>query len=735
MVMHAAAVRRAAAALLLLLVGSRTDQAATQSVGEGAPPPPELSRRLLVIRMQTEDSFLYAQQSEANLQAWCDGCSKFGWRCEYRLFRSVPVARVGHHPGFARFFAARQAMLHHHRGYESAPDRNLTWISDGEDDDVAPYAGQPSLDNSRYSVVLFVDPDVAFVGVSSPEAIFDALWASYDRGNQVAPLAFFGDEQGNVDAGCFMMRPDIISADGQAARSYRRACDVLNALDQYQPDPLAPVAEAYQTSGGHQSAGFKEHLAASPNGPTATTLPFAQGQVALFHLEYANARAQIHIEASSPSSSAVFLRDLNLTACSNSFRASQESLMVRYSGVCSVIELAQHFKTLNREKSMPAPPIGAENPFIPVLGLVAYGEEHNRKETSHFLRSLFVHRSLPLKIIIIGDTIGLQTLFDVMANHALVDLLDERDEIRLINMDVLFRWLEIERLIHAHTKQRHPRLFIKLFTHELFPHLSKIMMLDNDLLVLDDIKNLWAEFDHFKIENIVSMTIDQSNRWYYRFQDPSDEIYSPGWVGLANRCGVNGGIQLWHNDNLRRTQPNWSYMAVKLTHTGAHRSASDLQYFGILQEQDLLNVAIIDNPQMWKPLDCVWNYLPKTVGPHGGHITETVDGTLSTFIDRCHAHVAHSAEQPELFGCSCGRKVRILHFVGMTKESNPQAHLLFQFWGHAPLDQLRMVAQQNLDARDDPGAGTGAVRLFVETAADAHQHSRPEDFVSESVAI
>ena len=61
-----------------------------------------------------------------------------------------------------------------------------------------------------------------------------------------------------------------------------------------------------------------------------------------------------------------------------------------------------------------------------------------------------------------------------------------------------------------------------------------------------------------------------------------------------------------------------------------------------------------------------------------------------------------------------------MHFVGATKKSNQHAHLLFQFWGHAPLDQLSMIAQQNVNAQDDPSAGTGAVRKPTPTyfAAD-----------------
>ena len=63
-----------------------------------------------------------------------------------------------------------------------------------------------------------------------------------------------------------------------------------------------------------------------------------------------------------------------------------------------------------------------------------------------------------------------------------------------------------------------------------------------------------------------------------------------------------------------------------------------------------------------------------THGPSGGHVTQIAECTMSTFIDRCVAETV----QEELFGCSCGRRVRITHFVGSTKRSNPQAKLLFQ---------------------------------------------------------
>ena len=43
----------------------------------------------------------------------------------------------------------------------------------------------------------------------------------------------------------------------------------------------------------------------------------------------------------------------------------------------------------------------------------------------------------------------------------------------------------------------------------------------------------------FGEEQLLSMAVDQSDRYYYRLQDASDEVHSPGWVGVPHRVGVN----------------------------------------------------------------------------------------------------------------------------------------------------------------------------------------------------
>ena len=152
-------------------------------------------------------------------------------------------------------------------------------------------------------------------------------------------------------------------------------------------------------------------------------------------------------------------------------------------------------------------------PGVPVLALVAYGAQHQYRETSHFYRSMWAHRSPsspPLRVVVLGDADGLRAVVDVVQSSVGVTGLREAGvTMSLVNMDCMVQWRAIEMAIHPNTKLRHPRLFIKLFTHDLFPHLSKVLLLDNDLVIFADLAELWLEFDDFSEHQLVSMSVDQ----------------------------------------------------------------------------------------------------------------------------------------------------------------------------------------------------------------------------------
>jgi len=232
-------------------------------------------------------------------------------------------------------------------------------------------------------------------------------------------------------------------------------------------------------------------------------------------------------------------------------------------------------------------------------------------------------------------------------------------------------------------------LFLKILAAELIPDAEHLIVLDPDVLVLDDVAALWATFRSFGPHHLVSMAVDQSDRYYYRLQDPEDPVYSEGWRGVPHTVGVNGGVMLLHAGRARR----WDFAShiASLTHTGAQlRDSGKLEGFCALAEQDTLNLAFARDPSIWFPLDCTWNYMATN---RGGHLMAT-DGELpSVFYDTCPHGVTGSAGKPgDLLRCSCGRRVQLLHFVGGVRGS----HLLRQL-NESLLSlsgpQLRLLAQ------------------------------------------
>ena len=106
--------------------------------------------------------------------------------------------------------------------------------------------------------------------------------------------------------------------------------------------------------------------------------------------------------------------------------------------------------------------ISAQSNIQPSRNLPSPSHRNLPPQTAHFLRSLYVHRTTPIHFLIIGDTVGIQTLVEVMADRLRMFPRAPADELRLWNMDTSERSLQIFSWIHPHTKQRHPRLFVKV---------------------------------------------------------------------------------------------------------------------------------------------------------------------------------------------------------------------------------------------------------------------------------
>lgn len=317
-----------------------------------------------------------------------------------------------------------------------------------------------------------------------------------------------------------------------------------------------------------------------------------------------------------------------------------------------------------KHSSMPSPPLAP----TPSLLVIVFGEEFALQRTPLFVRSLLSARSGPLNLYVLGDTAGLRGFRTSLRVHGEAEgLIHPHDEIIYVAAaaSVLAQGFLAELHPSCHARG-YAYLFLKLLAPELLPAVDHLIILDPDVAVLADVSQLWSEFGFFDPSHVVSMAVDQSDRYYYRLSDPLDEVYSEGWAKVPHRVGVNGGVLLLHAARARAV--GLSGFVSRLTHEGARqREGGTLTHFCALAEQDTINLAIAHHPSMWKPLDCTWNYMATELGGHTMVIDPT--GPLS-FLDACeHGTTGSQGAVPgDLLRCSCGQRVKILHFVGAVRQ-------------------------------------------------------------------
>ena len=325
----------------------------------------------------------------------------------------------------------------------------------------------------------------------------------------------------------------------------------------------------------------------------------------------------------------------------------------------------------------------------PELLLIVYGSEFASYRTPVFLRTLLSTRTVPLRLHVLADGPGHAGFERAVEEHAR-PLMWPEDHIRALRVDELPLASEYLERVHPLCHQNgYAYLFLKLLAPELLPDVDHLIVLDPDTVVLADIALLWAQFSQFGPGHLLSMAVDQSDRYYHRLQDPADEVYSEGWAGVPHSLGVNGGVILLRAAAARNA--NFSDLVASVTHhAAALRVAGRLDRYCELAEQDTLNYMLAQRPDLWRPLDCSWNYMATE---RGGHRLVTDPHLVASFYDECPdgTRGAQGAAGGDLLRCSCGERVRLLHFVGGTRGHPLLAALNESLW-NATADQLRALA-------------------------------------------
>uniref|UniRef100_V5I9H3 Glycosyltransferase-like protein n=2 Tax=Anoplophora glabripennis TaxID=217634 RepID=V5I9H3_ANOGL len=121
---------------------------------------------------------------------------------------------------------------------------------------------------------------------------------------------------------------------------------------------------------------------------------------------------------------------------------------------------------------------------------------------------------------------------------------------------------------------------------------SKLLVLDTDITVVNDIYELWSLFKYFNKKQAIGIVENQSNYYTERSQH-----YNP-WPAIGR--GFNSGVLLYNLLVLKRMEwPKlWSEVTKRTTLVyGPTR----------LADQDIINAVLKENPEMLFEVPCYWN--------------------------------------------------------------------------------------------------------------------------------
>ncbi|GFN96405.1 xyloside xylosyltransferase 1-like [Plakobranchus ocellatus] len=151
-----------------------------------------------------------------------------------------------------------------------------------------------------------------------------------------------------------------------------------------------------------------------------------------------------------------------------------------------------------------------------------------------------------------------------------------------------------------------PLFFISTVLHRFLPrNISRLVLLDVDLVFKSDIAGLFAQFDDFTETQAVGIARENQPVYQhvfrkYRLSNPGTKIGEPPPDGLT---GVNSGVLLLDLDKLRCSQ---TYNSMFLPeHIPSLVSKYMMQAH--LGDQDFYTLLQLEQPQLLHILPCGWN--------------------------------------------------------------------------------------------------------------------------------
>ncbi|XP_014601591.1 PREDICTED: glycosyltransferase-like protein LARGE2 isoform X2 [Polistes canadensis] len=199
------------------------------------------------------------------------------------------------------------------------------------------------------------------------------------------------------------------------------------------------------------------------------------------------------------------------------------------------------------------------------------------------VKSILYHRTKPLHFHLIVDEIAKRTLITLFKTWDLPSV-----QVSYYRAE---KWVpKVSWIPNRHYSGVYGLL--KLILPEAMGE-SKILVLDTDVTILNDVTILWKMFEKFNPNQTLGLAENQS-RWYLK----SFSYGQQPWPALGK--GFNTGVMLMHLHRLRISKFRDLWVTTTKRVLGSIQETT-------LADQDIINAVIKEHPEIVARIDCTWN--------------------------------------------------------------------------------------------------------------------------------
>ncbi|VDN90108.1 unnamed protein product [Brugia pahangi] len=221
------------------------------------------------------------------------------------------------------------------------------------------------------------------------------------------------------------------------------------------------------------------------------------------------------------------------------------------------------------------------------LALVVCGGVHLSYPLSTLIKSILRYRQQAIVLHLLVDDITMRTISLLFSTWRLPAV-----KVMYYNASQYldrFSWIP-----NRHYSGRYG--FLKLILNDILPaDVDKVIILDTDALIMDDIAQLWSFFSKMTSLQAIGLTENLSN-WYLINRNTSQRIVWPAWGR-----GFNSGVMLLDLTKLRNI--SWSHIWKEI-------ASKNIKDYGPVElaDQDVINAVINRHQWIVHKLPCEWNF-------------------------------------------------------------------------------------------------------------------------------